>query len=446
MPHIPTPPDHWALLRGSPERLTDFLADRRLTETVARCEAKYRHWHKVRYIARAEGLDPDLLWAMIKFSRLPRRRTLPFTDRAGQPLAYTVPDRLQEELMMIDRDLAGHITFDDESPITDHQRDRFIVSALMEEAIASSQLEGASTTHRVAKEMLRQNRPARDRSEQMIVNNYRAIMFIREQKRTPLSPEFLVELQRILTDGTLDRPDECGRLRREGEQVVVEDPHGEVLHTPPPAPTLPARLRALCAFANHAPGGDTPFVHPVVRAMTLHFQLAYDHPFCDGNGRTARALFYWFMLREGYWLFEFLPISKLIYRSPSKYSLAFQYVETDEADLTYFLMYHATVIRLARRDLQQYLARKRHEMQTARLAFRSLEVNDRQRSVLLDILERPTREFTIEEHRVRQRISYHTARADMLDLEARGYLHRRKAGRRFVFMGTDRVREDASPP
>ena len=346
--------------------------------------------------------------------------------------------------MMIDRELAGHITFDDKSPITDSQRNRFIVSALMEEAIASSQLEGASTAHRVAKEMLRRERPPRDRSEQMIVNNYRAMMFIREQRHTPLTTDLLIELQRILTQETLDRPDECGRLRREGETVVVEDPYGEELHTPPAASTLPGRLKALCAFANEPIAHETRFVHPVVRAMTLHFQLAYDHPFCDGNGRTARTLFYWYMLRTGYWLFEFLPISKLISQSPSKYGIAYQYVETDEFDLTYFLNYHARIIRLARNDLRQYLARKRHEMQVARSAFRTLDINDRQRSLLLDALERPGREFTFDAHQTRHQISYPTARTDLLTLESLGYLDRRKIGKRFIFVATPRVSEDAS--
>jgi len=57
-------------------------------------------------------------------------------------------------------------------------------------------------------------------------------------------------------------------------------------------------MEAMCAFVN---GRDTePFIHPAIRAMILHFWLAYDHPFVDGNGRTARALFYWAMLRPGH--------------------------------------------------------------------------------------------------------------------------------------------------
>jgi Fic family protein len=76
-------------------------------------------------------------------------------------------------------------------------------------------------------------------------------------------------------------------------------------------PDLPERMRALCAFANMRTGVDG-FVHPIVRAIILHFMLAYDHPYVDGNGRTARALFYWSALKDGYWLIEYVSISRII--------------------------------------------------------------------------------------------------------------------------------------
>src|SRR5205814_10028127 len=63
-----------------------------------------------------------------------------------------------------------------------------------------------------------------------------------------------------------------------------------------------------------------PIFHPMVRSMILHFWLAYDHPFVDGNGRTARALFYWSMLRNGYWMFEYITISKIILSGPDRKS------------------------------------------------------------------------------------------------------------------------------
>lgn len=443
MPQIQTPPTLPTVFSRRAGDIAATFADPRYAQAAMRCQRRYLHWHRVRFIARADGIDPELLWARIKLVRQPLLRELPLKDAGGRPLTYSVPDAVQQELMLTDQQLAGFLTIGDDVPITESQKERFIIGSLMEEAIASSQLEGASTIHRVAKEMLRRNRAPRDRSERMIVNNYRAIMFMRDQADTALSTEMLIELQRILTDGTLDDPGQCGRLRTDSDNVTVEDQYGEELHLPPPASTLPDRLRGLCDFANARPVGDSVFIHPVIRAIALHFQLGYDHPFCDGNGRTARALFYWSMLRSGYWLFEFLPISRLIYRGPGKYARAFQYVETDDFDLTYFLDYHARIIAMARNDLRDYLALKRQEVRSARDAFGSLEVNDRQRAVLLDALGRPRAEYTIEEHQTRNGISYFTARADLLGLESLGFMKRRRSGKKYVFTPTPLVRERA---
>ena len=419
--------------------MLDATSDERYRKAYWRCQKPYRHWHKVRYIAREEGVDPEILWAYLKFSRQSNQRRLPFKDKYGQALRFNLTDELLREQSACDQQLAGIIGFGDGHALSIDKRDRFILGSLMEEAIASSKLEGASTVHRVAKEMLRRKREPRNRSEWMIHNNFRAIMFVRDHVDLPLTPELLMELQRLLTMHTIDI-DKCGRLRTEDEDIAVVDMYDEEVHVPPHASELPGRLTLICDFANRPTEDFTPFLHPLVRAMALHFQLAYDHPFCDGNGRTARTLFYWSMLRSGYWLMEFLPISRLIYRAPSQYGRVFQYVETDGFDLTYFLEYHARIIRLARTDLRKYLERKQRESRAARSAFASAELNDRQRKLLMHALDHPVFEYTIESHRAIHGISYQTAREDLLNLETLGYLNRRKVGKKFIFEPTSTVR------
>jgi Fic family protein len=252
------------------------------------------------------------------------------------------------------------------------------VKSLVEEAITSSQLEGASTTRDVAKEMIKRGRAPRDRSETMILNNYRALQFIREIREESLTPSIVFELQRLLTEGTLDEPNAAGRFRHQDEHIVVSDEmDGSVLHDPPSAAELQARMEAMCAFANAA-DTDEPFIHPVVRSILLHFWLAYDHPFVDGNGRTARALFYWSMARRGYWLAEFLSISRILKHAPGRYNRAFLYTETDDNDATYFILFQLRVIVRAIEELHEYLARKAVEMEeTARLIRRSHVIRER---------------------------------------------------------------------
>lgn len=111
----------------------------------------------------------------------------------------------------------------------------------MEEAIRSSQLEGATTSRAVAKEMLRSGREPQDRSERMVANNYRALQFMREEIGESLSSQSILELHRIVTEGTLDDPATAGRLQRPGEPrvAVFDRDGGRRVHAPPPAEQLP---------------------------------------------------------------------------------------------------------------------------------------------------------------------------------------------------------------
>lgn len=214
--------------------------------------------------------------------------------------------------------------------------------------------------------------------------------------------------------------------------MVVGD-FGQVYHDPPPAEELEARLAAMCAFAN----GETPgfFVHPVVRAILLHFWLAYDHPFVDGNGRTARALFYWAMLRSGYWLFEFISISSILRQAPVKYGRSFLYTETDDNDLTYFLIAQARAIRRAIQELHAYIGRKTAEVREVESRMQALDLfNHRQTDLILHALKHPGQRYTFASHRVSHNVVYQTARTDLLDLADRGVLDRRKKGREMVFV------------
>ncbi|WP_236254428.1 Fic family protein [Mucisphaera calidilacus] len=409
-------------------------------------EDAYRHWDKVRILARAEGLDPEITWGEIVASRSPRLQPVQLHGHGNKPLQYLIPNRLQQELMLIDQQLAGQLTTRDEQPLSVRDKERFIVRALHEEAITSSMLEGAATTRREAKDMLRRQRKPRNRGEQMVLNNYQAIEFARDHLDHSLTPELLLELQTILTRDTLDRPDEVGRFRRRDDVIHVEDRRdNEIIHTPPDAVELPQRLERLCAFANA--GNDTRrFIHPVIRASILHFQIGFDHPFCDGNGRTARTLFYWLMLRHGYWLFEYLPISRLIYRAPARYVRAYLYCETDDFDVTYFLMYTAEVIRKAREELQTYIEHKMKQSRDAQHIYRDdSRLNHRQREAIRLITTNPARVLTIAEHQERHQIVNATARTDLLKLAEWGYLTRERIGRRFEFLTGPRLIANPAP-
>ena len=266
----------------------------------------------------------------------------------------------------------------------------------------------------------------------MILNNFRTMREIANWKQEELSPELLLEMHRLVTADTLDDPTGVGRLRRADEHIVVSDAEGTIYHTPPPAAQLEERLTLLCEIANNRI--PRKFLHPVIRAIILHFGLAYDHPFVDGNGRTARALFYWSILRQGYSLFEFLSISHIILKAPAKYARAFLYTETDDNDLTYFILYHLDIIERAVNHLNQYVKDKIQIAQRIESDLSALSrFNHRQRAFLHHALDHPRADYTVEGHRLSHNVVYETARSDLMQLQDVGLLLAKKMGRTWHF-------------
>lgn len=407
-------------------KLLEKIGSRRWAELLLNhsvaLSGPYRHWDELKFRDAPNGLSHEEWWATIQASRLAMRRPVPLKDATGAAFAYCLTDEVLAFMQFIDQQAAGQIEAG-AAINTAETRDRYIVSSLIEEATTSSQLEGAATTRRVASEMLRSGRAPRDKSEQMIFNNFAAMQLVRGWKEEKVSPHRILELHRVLTDGTLADPVDAGRLQQSGERRVHVTHHdGTVLHEPPPAAQLEERLRALCRFAN----GDLDegrFMPRAVRAVIIHFWLAYDHPFVDGNGRTARALFYWQMLREGYWLAEFVSISRILRKAPAQYRDAFLFVETDNNDLTYFLIHQLKVLRQSIEDLGVYLRRKVEQIRVVeRKLRRAALLNHRQQALVAHALRHPMFSYTIQSHRRSHDVAYGTARSDLYDLRDRGLI------------------------
>jgi Fic family protein len=398
---------------------------------------EYVHWDKLRHLDPPGDLTHEEWWQGIKWTRRTQHRKLPLTDAAGKPFTYSTPDGVLRLLHYVDQRCAGEIAMKEVVTADDQARAHYLVNSLMEEAIRSSQLEGAVTSRRVAKELLRSDRAPKDRSERMIANNYRALQFMRDEIGETLTPAAVLELHRIVTDGTLDSPGASGRLQSpDDDRIAVIDPGDgdKILHRPPPAEQLPDRLGALCDFANET-DDSAQFIHPVVRGVLLHFWLAYDHPFEDGNGRTARALFYWFMRQRGYWLVEYLSISRIFRDAPAKYARAFLLTETDDRDTTYFVLYHLQVLRRAVEELHGYLERKTAEIRKVeRLLKRSGTFNHRQLAVISDALRNPGQTFALKSHAASHGVTHETARTDLSRLVSKGVLERRRPGRQYEYV------------
>ncbi|QIP18080.1 Fic family protein [Spirosoma aureum] len=352
-------------------------------------------------------MTPIDLWSIVKEDRFHNRR---YFEVGHEGFYFTKTDSLEKQLHEFDLHLAG-ASGKQTKAASEVDKHHYLIGSIMEESIASSQIEGAITSRIVAKEMLRKKRPPKNMSERMIVNNYLTIQHIIDIRKDSLTSNNLMELHRLMTADTLDNPEESGRIRSHDTIYVVDAINGDIIHTPPSHSSLPTFIDDLCRFFND----ETPdfFVHPVVKASIIHFLIGYFHPFTDGNGRTARALFYWYLLRKGYWLTEYLSISRVIMQSRAQYYRAFQYTEADENDLTYFVLYQVKTLSRAYDELKKYIDRKNQEKRQLLILQRQEKLSPRQAQIVEWLRQDPNSILSIKEVETRLGVSNQTARNDI---------------------------------
>lgn len=381
---------------------------------VAQISDGYEYWDTVKYKKVPDGYSTVDLWRLVVADRMKAH----FQAWKKYGIHFALTNRMQQQCHDFDMNFGG--SWESESLILDRQKERYLVSSLMEEAISSSQMEGAATTRKVAKEMLRKRIAPKDRSQQMIYNNYQTIRFIVENKRQPLTAELLLRIHRLMTENTLDNAADAGRFRQHNDVVVENGITHEVVHTPPSFGDIPEFVHDLCAFFNAE--GAKPFIHPIIRGIIIHFMLAYIHPFVDGNGRTARALFYWYMLKQGYWLTEYMSISRIIYKSKKSYEKSFLHAEADHNDIGYFIAYNLRILELAFKELQAYIKRKTAERQMAATFLRVGNINERQAEIVKMLYDNPKEMFTIRDLQERFMVTPTTAKSDVVGLLRMGAL------------------------
>lgn len=390
---------------------------------MKKAEDEYLYWDKVKYLVGEE--NRNLFWQAVKLKRSMNRKHLQFGD---YNFSFTITDKMQELLHKFDLNFGGNLGTKDLIP--DHNKQFFLVNSIMEEAIASSQMEGASTTRKVAKEMLRKQIKPRDKSQQMILNNYETIKFITEHKDEQLTKEFLLQIHALISSKTLDDKNDEGRIRTDDNIFVMNGTNGEVAHIPPSYSELPEMLDTLFSFANSE--DKNFFIHPIIKAIIIHFIISYMHPFVDGNGRTARALVYWFLLKNGYWLTEYLSISRIIYKSKAQYEKAFLYTEHDEFDLGYFLQYNLLVMQKSYEELKKYLQQKLDEQSNITLFSTIKGINTRQAEVLRMVSEKPKLVLISNEFESLFGVTARTARNDLAELVEMGYLQKIQINMRLI--------------
>lgn len=379
---------------------------------LASIQNDYLYWDKIKY--KSKDYKPEELWNVVKLDRYLKSNFVKFGNYS---FTYVITDYMQRALHQFDLHIGGNLSSN--IGIAETDKTKFVISSIMEEAISSSQMEGANTTRKKAKEMIQKEQKPKTRSEQMIMNNFITMKHIVQHKNETITPENILYIHKLISNRTLTDPEDEGMFRDNDDVFVVDHINSEVVHTPPSKNELDSLIKDLCFFCNN---DSANFIHPIVKACIVHFMIGWIHPFTDGNGRTARALFYWYLLKQGYWLAEYLSVSRIIKDTKGQYEKAYLYTEQDDNDLSYFITYHIKTMEKAFDALKVYINRKQKEVFQAAKFLKIPNVNDRMAQILKILHDDSERILNTKEIESRFDISNFTARSDLKTLVDLGFL------------------------
>jgi len=399
----------------------------------------YLYWDKIKYKKIPRWIQNNQeLWWYIKFMRNLNYIT-PISTENWDFFKFWELQFSKELLHEIDKNASW--TFFTSFSETD--RKIFVANWMLEEAISSSQLEWASTTTKNAEKMIKESRKPINKDEQMIMNNYQAINYIKNDLvNKDLEESDLLYLQIILTKDTLKNKDEEWRFRTDKDPIIVEFER-KIAHIPPVEKKLKKDIKQFLDFANNKWKFNT-FVHPIIKAIIIHFWIWYLHPFCDWNWRTARWLFYWYVLKNDYFGFSYMPLSTAIKNSKIDYAKSYIYSEQDDLDITYFINYNLRKIKIAKEKFEKDVKEKFKKNHNSFKQLSHLNLNDRQIKLISYFLDNKDSFTNTKIHQNYYNISKKTSISDLKNLETKWFIYSIKSWRNINYFPKDNLEKDVS--
>ncbi|MGN0457461.1 MAG: Fic family protein, partial [Eubacterium sp.] len=177
----------------------------------------------------------------------------------------------------------------------------------------------------------------KDEEENRIFGLKQGFEFI-SHKENKITEENIYKLYMMTIGNFLDDESKLkqGDFYRHDTVYVMSD---RVEHSGIDHKKLPEYMKSFVEFANAKDG-----INDLLKAIMLHFYIAYLHPYFDGNGRMARLIQMWFLIQKGYESTLFVPFSSYVEKSRKKYYDAYTLVEENYKlsgviDITPFLIY-----------------------------------------------------------------------------------------------------------
>lgn len=423
-----------------PDQMVDYIAFYQPMDS----KGSYLPYDEFRHRV-PKNLESDLAWALTKLARAGLALHLMWLgDEPMQKCTYLATNTIQKATTLVDQSTTTAALEWTVNKIGEEQHFQYLFNDLIEdESISSSQLEGASTTTLIAKDMLKRKREPRSLDEKMILGNFKMMRFVWENRQALITPDLIRELHRIGVDGIDDEKYHPGVFRT-SDDVVVEDGDGNIAHQPPDAKGIEVRFSMLCDWINsdHDDIDSSNYIHPLIKAICIHFAIGYEHPFYDGNGRVARALFYWYLFKKDYGAFRYISISNLLKKAATQYGKSYVYTETDDMDLTYFIDYQCSIVIRAVSEFKSHCNKVIVDIEKFNNWLWSTgiykKLSDKQKTVFQVAKNGLAKQFTITNVKENLGCSYNTAASVLNGLVELELFEKQKEGKEWIYSLRDK--------
>ncbi len=379
-----------------------ITVDLSVRQQAKELNGRYLHWDDLQEMD-CGSTSREALWTFMKVLRAGTALVLELSDTRFE---YNLTGESRSILHELDASLAKGLM---PAAIGERRRPMYATGSIMEESIASARISGHPCDPKETKRMLRNRERPADMQQQAAVNEYEALLYVRNRLDEPLDMDLLREVNATIMRSLRS---DVTKWFEEEDIVTLQCPRSQMDHT-----GVESALEDLFVFVNEADRST----HPMVKAVILHFALCYLHPFPDGNGRTARAMFYWCALREGYDFMDYLAVSKAVEETYDGYIGSFLRSETDGNDITYFIDYSLRSIRRSMDIFTEYLDRRIKEQDESLKDVRVYGFNTRQGELLAE-LKASAYPLSVYDLSAKYRTSEQNIRRDLLRLADCGFV------------------------
>ena len=279
------------------------------------------------------------------------------------------------------------------------------------DAYHSATIEGARTTVENVRKSYDQ---PKTKDDKMVINTIHGMNYAYENR---INMENIRNLWELITKDVCDNSQLAGERFRDG--MVYVGSNTDIIHTPANPEDIEKMMQDMFTFMQ------TSEFNIWIKAAISHFYIVYIHPYCDGNGRTARVLTQSFLLHNGLDKIKCFSLSRAINDNLSGYYASLKESEKiyqngkKWIDITPFIDYFLDTI----------------EKGMITSLKEDHQLSEKQKLLLSKMQKRGKgTEITIENAAGILKVSEQTAAKHLNGLVEMGYLEKIKRGRRNIYI------------